>query len=164
MNFFPKFAKNTSIRTCLLSVDKAKQMFDSITPAWLFFGREKFVNIRNPDSVTLIEASCSDSQFYAVYHYKGFAFFTVIFAFSGTLVIQVRTRLPSSMTSHEEQDPCLQLNDRRNPDLTQARLSGCPELIWIVFPLSRFDTDTCKQRICSLLKKHNACLCGRETI
>ena len=142
-------------------------MFDSITPVELFFTIEKFAKILDPDSVTLIEASflnCNVSQFYLVYYYKGFAFFTVIFAFSGTLVMQVRTRFPSSMTSHEEQDPCLQLNDRRNPDLTQARLSGCPELICTVFPLSRFDTDTCKQRFCSLLKNYNECLNGRTKI
>jgi hypothetical protein len=74
--------------------------------------------------------------------YNGFAFFTVILLFSGTLVMHVRTLFPSNITSQEEQVPCLQLNESLRPDLTHARLRGCPDLIWIVFPLSRLATDT----------------------
>ena len=57
--------------------------------------------------------------------------------------MHVRTRLPSNMTSQEEQLPCLQLNDNRSPDLTHARLNGCPGAMNIVFPVSRLDTHTC---------------------
>jgi hypothetical protein len=56
--------------------------------------------------------------------------------------MHVRTLFPSNITSQEEQEPCLQLNESLRPDLTHARLRGCPDCIWIVFPLSRLATDT----------------------
>ena len=56
--------------------------------------------------------------------------------------MHVRTRLPSNITSQDEQLPCLQLNERRNPDRTHARLSGCPDCMTIVFPLSKLETET----------------------
>jgi hypothetical protein len=39
--------------------------------------------------------------------YRGGAFFKVIFFLSGTFVIQVLTRFPSSKVSQDEQVPCL---------------------------------------------------------
>ena len=94
------------------------------------------------EGLTSIKRICNHLK-YNCCDQSGFAFLTVILLFSGTFVMHVRTRFPSSMTSQEEQLPCLQLKDNRSPDLTHARLNGCSEAINIVFPVSRLETHTC---------------------
>jgi hypothetical protein len=63
-------------------------------------------------------------------------------SFSGTFVMQVLTRFPSRNISHEEHVPCLHWKLNRMPDLTAAKESGDPELIFIFWLLSIFVTST----------------------